>query len=822
MTDPTSDRHVRRWQPVRSGGSGAAAPSAGRTRSTRSARPAAKPANGQSTRQLRLTAESIAWIALLIITLLTRLWDLSSKSLHHDESLHAYYSWLFAVGSGYVHDPLMHGPVLFHSNAFAYLLFGDNDLTSRIWPAVLGIVLVLMPLLLRGPQLLGRWGALACGALLAFSPTLLYQARYIRHDPWVLVLTFATAIAALRYLERPERRWMVTIGVSAGLLFATMEVSFIIAFVFVSFIGTVTLWQTSRRALFLSIATLATIGVAWKLMPALGAPSMPEIPWEHPTGTNVSAFTQDLLTHPFVLASVGLLLLGIVLVLGALDRVRDRHAANWVDGVLTHVPPGSTADTLRNVNLDRRSLGIAVGAGLTLYAAFYASMYTNMFGLASGTFGALGYWLGQHDVQRGDQPWFYYLLLLPQYEFIAVVIAPIGFLLTARHVLPRIRRSEPIGRRWFLRAFGLYWAGINIAVFSWAGEKMPWLTVHMALPLIIVAASFIGELAEYLEREIAGEQRWRVWGVASSVLVLGASSFLLWSWGTAGQWQPRDEFVQRSMRTVVSDNPWIMYLPFIAAVGFAALTIWRLGRRVALPALAVGGIVLTLFGQMHVTWRMTQQEADVPKDMLIYVQSSPDVARVVEEIGQLSTQLTGGKDLGIAYDSGTSWPMQWYLRDYTKRRFFGSSLVNTPEEPLVLISDDNMTRENLDLLSGYTYVQYPMRWWFPEDETYRRFAIAPELNKTERQNYQPNEPCYSSADPANPTATGDTVVPCTYGIVDVAESVWNSVWGLHEPQQQAKMFRMLMFRELPSTLGSFNFRLYVRNDLLPLWNELRY
>ena len=38
--------------------------------------------------------------------------------------------------------------------------------------------------------------------------------------------------------------------------------------------------------------------------------------------------------------------------------------------------------------------------------------------LVSGSYGALKYWIDQHDVQRGGQPWFYYLLLLSLYEFI--------------------------------------------------------------------------------------------------------------------------------------------------------------------------------------------------------------------------------------------------------------------------------------------------------------------------------------------------------------------------------------------------------------------
>src|SRR5687768_7931485 len=110
-------------------------------------------------RAWRVNLEHALYGLISVLAVVTRFWDLSSRAEHHDESLHAYFSWLYYVGDGYVHDPLMHGPSLFHSNAFAYLLFGDNDVTSRLFPALLGVVLVLLPYLLRSPQLLGRWGA---------------------------------------------------------------------------------------------------------------------------------------------------------------------------------------------------------------------------------------------------------------------------------------------------------------------------------------------------------------------------------------------------------------------------------------------------------------------------------------------------------------------------------------------------------------------------------------------------------------------------------------------------------------------------------------
>lgn len=754
---------------------------------------------------IRVNIETLLYGTFGLLALLTRFWDLSYRAQHHDESLHAYFSWLFAVGDGYVHDPLMHGPTLFHANALAYLLFGDNDYTARIWPAALGVALVLMPALLRGPRLLGRWGALTCSALILFSPSLLYYTRFIRHDPFVLVMTFAIVIAALRYLEKPERRWIYTIAISAGLLFATMEVSFIIAFVLVTFVVGVIGWQVSKVGLGVLLGIGAGMLGIWKLMPALGAGPLPGIPWENPTSSNIQSFSQDLVVHPVVLASLGVLLLGGVILLGVLDRVRDRETPGWLNSVLAPVGPDTTAGAICNAFADRRALWSAIGMGLALFVVFYTSLFTNMFGLGSGTVGALGYWLGQHDVQRADQPWFFYLLLLLQYELLLVLLLPVGIFVTFRRLLPAIRSGQPVGRRTFLRGFAIYWLVVNLAVFSWAGEKMPWLTVHMTLPLVILAASVIGGAIERLEAAVErGTLSKRAAGLTvTGVVVACASWFLLWGWGSAGPWLTRENQLVRTLRPAVDDYPWLLYLPLLALLAIAIVAIVRLSIRVALPLVGVTLVAVGLLGQMHVGYRMTYVEGDVPRDMLIYVQSSPDVTRSVEEIGVLSRQMTGDLSMPIAYDSGTSWPFQWYLRDYTDRRFYGSTLNEPPDEAIVLISNENLTTENQEMLVGYTYTEYAMRWWFPEDETYRRFAIAPELNKAERQNYQTDE-------------------EGPYNALDVAESVWRSVWGMREPQQQAKMFRLLAYREMWAPIGSYNFRVYVRNDLMQTWNDIRY
>ena len=74
------------------------------------------------------------------------------------------------------------------------------------------------------------------------------------------------------------------------------------------------------------------------------------------------------------------------------------------------------------------------------------------------------------------------------------------------------------------------------------------------------------------------------------------------------------------------------------------------------------------------------RRATFPKDMLVYTQTSPDMHRMVGELTTLSAMTTGGRELEIWYDDndGTSWPMQWYLRDFPNRHLYGGTLAGRP------------------------------------------------------------------------------------------------------------------------------------------------
>ncbi|HEX6385228.1 MAG TPA: flippase activity-associated protein Agl23, partial [Anaerolineae bacterium] len=190
--------------------------------------------------------EKVAYILLIGLAIVTRFWDLGSRVMSHDESLHTQFSYQFYNGEGYNHTPLMHGPFLFHATAATYWLFGDNDYTARIPVAILGVILVAMPYLLR--PWLGRVGALFTGFFFLISPYIMYYSRYIRHDILVITWAMIVVIGMWYYLRERQEKYLWVFTVGTVLMFSTKEVSFIYVAIFGSFLMVrllPQLWQSS-------------------------------------------------------------------------------------------------------------------------------------------------------------------------------------------------------------------------------------------------------------------------------------------------------------------------------------------------------------------------------------------------------------------------------------------------------------------------------------------------------------------------------------------------------------------------------------------------
>jgi len=765
-------------------------------------------------RPFHLTLESVLYIVLIAAAALTRFWDLGKRALHHDESLHAYYSWILSQGQGYRHDPLMHGPFLFEANALVYLLFGDSDASSRFLPALTGVLIVAAPWLLRAPELLGRTGALTASFLLLISPSFFYYTRYIRHDPYTALGSIVLFACIVRYRLRPERRWLVTGGVTLALLFANHEIVFALVAIFGGFIWGALLWGRLRPLLPVHLAAAALLGATVIVMRRLVDEPLPAIPWDNPTGEMERTFYVDLITHPLTIAVV---LVGLAFIAACGWMVRDerRHAAGA--GMLDGAEPASTAAAVLDASQDRTGLAVAALAGLGLFVAMFTTFFTNLEGLASGTIatdGTLLYWLGQQGEQRGSQPWFFYLILAPQYEFLAILLGGIGVVISIVHAARTIRRKSAEPSRLFIRLFLATWLILILAGLSYAGEKMPWLLMHITLPAALLGGLVVDDLVGRWRAEKSGVKHvfgraapgWISPAIVAAIAVAGGAWFLLAGRLTYGEFDRiGDGPLTRVVTSGAENRWWLLALPPLAGLLLiGASWLWRGALATGRTAMIAILLLLTLL-QIHASWRLNYLQGDTPIDMLMYNQTSPDVTRMMSEMGSLSNELYGNKDLVVWYDGFTSWPMQWYLRDFSNRHYYSGALDGPPtidraQADVLIVANDNLDSVE-GQMAGYTPQEYVLRWHFPEEETYRNFAIAPELD--------PGLSAWSAAeDPHGPIA--------------VAESVAESLGTQREPEGQQRPYRLVMYRDLPVVISGYGFTIYVRDDLVPLLNTIRY
>lgn len=460
----------------------------------------------------RPDAVTLIVLAIVAIALAMRLYDLGSRALHHDESLHATYSWYFSSNRfdpPYVHDPLMHGPFQFHFMALFFKLFGDGDFMARVPAALTGTALVATPLLLR--RWLGAVGTVTAAVFLAFSPSLLYYSRFAREDIYIALFTVLLFVAVWRYLHDGRDRWLALAAGALALSFATKEsvyLSVAILLLYLNVSLTLALLDqrgTKGRERWLEGVFLAP--VAW-LIAAFWAPLQS---WRE---------SRDFRSLP----RAG----ELIIVIGVLTLPQLSAA---VQIPLTALGVDVSGETERQLGIITvcAFLGAATIIGLlwdwrrwlVVAAIFYAitiPLFTTGFlntrdGIASDFWGALDYWLAQQEVARGTQPWFYYVMMVPIYEFLTLIPAVIG------GVWLLVKRRDS------LAALLAWWFIGSFVAFSYAGEKMPWLVIHLALPLAFMAAYVMGQVvpsavARLSDLRTSSSAAWAGAGVAVFAVLL--------------------------------------------------------------------------------------------------------------------------------------------------------------------------------------------------------------------------------------------------------------------------------------------------------------
>jgi predicted membrane-bound mannosyltransferase len=127
----------------------------------------------------------------------------------------------------------------------------------------------------------------------------------------------------------------------------------------------------------------------------------------------------------------------------------------------------------------------------------YTTMFTNLDGIITGLGSTLGDLITQHSVRRGSQPQYYYLLTqLAVYEFLPCIgsmIAGLSGLWGLWHTDPIKKKSA---ERFPFILFVAVWAALIHVAFTFYGQKQPWLTMYLIVPMIFITGWYVGNLLE--------------------------------------------------------------------------------------------------------------------------------------------------------------------------------------------------------------------------------------------------------------------------------------------------------------------------------------
>jgi DNA-binding beta-propeller fold protein YncE len=808
-------------------------------------------------RPVHVNWEVVAWVALVVVAAALRLWFLGNRAMSHDESLHVFYSWRLFNGEGYVHDPMMHGPLLYHVTALIYFLFGVSDFTARLMTVFLGMGLVMTPLLLR--RYLGPVGAWVTGAILVISPTVLYYTRYIRHDIHVEFFIVLLFVALFRFLDTRRGGWLVAAGAAAAGAITSAEMSYIMGFVLVLYVVMALVAERLGRrwadvlaitlgvvglgllifgvfahsgqlgsaekgttlhsimhlgfafggifvALSLGIGLLTRFATAPVVFAERTGNVVRDIMAQHyfapdgpgrpavlaVSGAVVVAFSYALTTFLFsalgrsvacspgsadarcVLTGVlgiGLPALGFTLLLlavaGAFIRMSPKRGSVWTLGagvVLTllglalfWVQHAQTKDAsgavgaylapewARATPLVYVASGFLVAAGLlALYGLFswllendeerglaealasaptwaltlavvafvvvYVLLFTTFFSNPKGIYGfwdSVKYWVEQQDVVRGDQPWYYYILFDPMYEFLPFLLAVAGMLLYSLRPAWRVARGNDLGTlenpepgaRIFVPmlitwAVGVFW------LFSWAGEKMPWLIVHLVVPQAFLAGRLVSDLSARVDWAAFRARGWQLAGLLA-LLVLSAGATLL-------------PFAMGDMQTALQSSLPVLGIIVVAVLVYGVVVLWRkLGSRQAWLVASLTVVAVVALLNVRVSLAANYVNDQLAKEYIVYAHGTPEDKMVYNLLRDLQTRLGVDKPLKIIYDDDVSWPFTWYFRnsDWSEASYVGKKPSGGVNADVALVGSANYSNFEPYLGKRYVSIEYPRMWW---------------------------------------------------------------------------------------------------------------
>ena len=456
---------------------------------------------------------------------------------------------------------------------------------------------------------------------------------------------------------------------------------------------------------------------------------------------------------------------------------------------------------------------IAAGVFWAIEILFFTTFLTNGQGLGTGLIGSLGYWIDQQAVMRGGQPWYYFLLVVPLYEFLPLVLSVGGITAWIVQLLRRGREPKadavdvrstkevkesdateavpaipgpPLGVQTLFDAFLVYWVLTTWIIFTYVGEKMAWHTVYFATSMILLGALWLGRLIEGIRwREIRAGRAMTLMALIP-LLLIALRAFLL-----SSSEQP---FANVTLTGLTNSAQWILALiATLVLIYFVYDRVADIGWRQGLRLIALSLVGVLVIGTWTVSYRFSFINYDYAIEPMVYAHGTPDIKLALAQIDEISRKTVGDHALKFSYDDDSTWPLEWYFRDYPNKVYYASSPSrDNMDVPVVIVGDKNLSKVKPYLGNKYYQFNYRLVWW--PRENYKGLTWQRLID--------------GISDPAKRKEFWDVVIHRRYSIStaewdpvhrfsvfvrkDVAAQVWD--WERHLPQWRKPRLRKARMR----------------------------
>ncbi|MDO5843650.1 MAG: TIGR03663 family protein [Methanocorpusculum sp.] len=367
-------------------------------------------------------------LAILILAVVLRFCFLDLKLFHHDEAIHAWFSYGLMSSWSYVYDPVYHGPFLYYVTAGMFSLFGASDLVARILPCVFGCAIIpLIYWIYRMKYLSGRTACIAA-LFVAIAPQMVYFSRFLRNDVFVIFFSLLMVAAFMAYIQKGKWYYLALVGGAGALGLCCKEnmpliiVTFLVFFVYLWWTKRITLPKTWVRDAI--IAVLIFLAIVFTLYTSF---------WQFP----MTALTAgpDAISHWLSMHNE--------------QRIAGPPVFYILCFILYELP----------------ILLLAV-AGLIIFLANPACQ--------------------RKKAEREAEKLSAETVSEETYESPEPEIQKKKF--SVAKLFARPKEPMVINRENEFFRFAIYWTIIACITYGYIGEKVPWLSLHQLLPMIFVAA----------------------------------------------------------------------------------------------------------------------------------------------------------------------------------------------------------------------------------------------------------------------------------------------------------------------------------------------